>query len=142
AIGGKPLTMTVEGRERYPVRIRYPRELRGSLEDLEQILIPTPTGQQIPLREIATITFDRQAQVIKSEDTRLVSYVVFDMQDGYAEVEVVEQAQQYLQQKMDDGTLSIPAGVSFTFTGSYENQVRSKKTLSVMLPLALFLIFI
>lgn len=142
AIGGKPLTMTVEGRERYPVRIRYPRELRGSLEDLEQILIPAPTGQQIPLREIATITFDRQAQVIKSEDTRLVSYVVFDMQDGYAEVEVVEQAQQYLQQKIDDGALFIPAGVSFTFTGSYENQVRSKKTLAVMLPLALFLIFI
>lgn len=142
AIGGKPLTTTVEGRERYPVRIRYPRELRGSISDLEKILIPTPTGQQIPLKELAEIKFSRQAQVIKSEDTFLVSYVVFDMQKGYAEVEVVEQAQKFLADKIKSGELELPSGVSYSFAGSYENQVRSEKKLRVVLPLALFMIFL
>lgn len=142
AIGGMPLTVTVEGRERYPVRIRYPRELRNTLEGLETILIPTPTGQQIPLRELATVEFSRQAQVIKSEDTFLVGYVVFDMKKGNAEVEVVEEAQAYLQQKIDSGEFQLPAGVSYKFAGSYENQIRSEKKLAVVLPLALFLIFL
>jgi Cu(I)/Ag(I) efflux system membrane protein CusA/SilA len=142
AIGGKPLTVTVEGRERYPVRIRYPRELRGTLEDLTKILIPTPTGQQIPLGELANITFSRQAQVIKSEDTFLVGYVVFDMKKGKAEVDVVEEAQEYLQKKIDSGEFQLPAGVSYTFAGSYENQIRSEKKLAVVLPLALFIIFL
>ncbi|MCB0331406.1 MAG: efflux RND transporter permease subunit, partial [Bdellovibrionales bacterium] len=142
AIGGMPLTVTVEGRERYPVRIRYPRELRGSLEDLEKILIPTPTGQQIPLGELAKIEFIRQAQVIKSEDTFLVGYVVFDMKKGFAEVDVVEEAGAYLQQKIDSGEFQLPPGVSYSFAGSYENQVRSEKKLAVVLPLALFFIFL
>jgi Cu(I)/Ag(I) efflux system membrane protein CusA/SilA len=142
AIGGKPLTTTVEGRERYPVRIRYPRELRGSIEDLEKILIPTPTGQQIPLGELSKIKFERQAQVIKSEDTFLVGYVVFDMKKGFAEVDVVEQAQSFLDKKLESGEFALPAGVSYRFAGSYENQIRSEKKLAVVLPLALFLIFL
>lgn len=142
AIGGIPLTMTVEGRERYPVRIRYPRELRSDLEDLTRILIPTPTGQQIPLGELATIEFKRQAQVIKSEDTFLTGYVVFDMKEGSAEVEVVEAAQAHLKDAISKGELSLPQGVSYSFAGSYENQLRSEKKLAVVLPLALFLIFI
>ncbi|MCB0330438.1 MAG: efflux RND transporter permease subunit [Bdellovibrionales bacterium] len=142
AIGGIPLTVTVEGRERYPVRIRYPRELRDNLEDLTKILIPTPTGQQIPLGELATIEFMRQAQVIKSEDTFLTGYVVFDMTSGNAEVEVVEAAKTHLENKISDGSLSLPPNVSYTFAGSYENQLRSEKKLAVVLPLALFVIFI
>jgi Cu(I)/Ag(I) efflux system membrane protein CusA/SilA len=142
AIGGKPLTVTVEGRERYPVRIRYPRELRNTLEDLSGILIPTATGPQIPLREIARIEFSRQAQVIKSEDTFHVGYVVFDLKEGNAEVDVVEEAGQYLQKKVESGDLQLPTGVSYTFAGSYENQVRSEKKLAIVLPLALFLIFL
>jgi Cu(I)/Ag(I) efflux system membrane protein CusA/SilA len=142
AIGGIPLTMTVEGRERYPVRIRYPRELRGHLEDLTRILIPTPTGQQIPLGELATIDFKRQAQVIKSEDTFLTGYVVFDKKTGGAEVDVVEAAQKHLKTQIASGRISLPSGVSYSFAGSYENQLRSEKKLAVVLPLALFLIFI
>jgi Cu(I)/Ag(I) efflux system membrane protein CusA/SilA len=142
AIGGKPLTLTVEGRERYPVRIRYLRELRDDLETLGSILIPTPMGQHIPLRELAEIRFERRAQVIKSEDTFLTSYVVFDKKPGYAEVGVVEEAQAHLQSKIASGAWQLPAGVSYTFAGSYENQLRAKKRLSIVVPLTLFAIFL
>jgi Cu(I)/Ag(I) efflux system membrane protein CusA/SilA len=141
AIGGKRITTTVEGRERYPVRVRYMRELRDNIESLNRILIPAPDGTQIPLLQLAEIKYVRGPQVIKSEDTFLVGYVLFDMKSGYAEVDVVEQAQEYLRQKMESGEFELPAGVSYTFAGSYENQVRSEKRLIVVLPLALFIIF-
>ncbi len=142
AVGGKPLTLTIEGRERYPVRVRYLRELRNDLETLGGILIPTPLGQHIPLRELAEISFERRAQVIKSEDTFLTSYVVFDKKPGYAEVEVVEAAQAYLQDKIARGEWQLPAGVSYAFAGSYENQLRAKKRLGIVIPLTLFVIFL
>lgn len=142
AIGGKPITQTVEGRERYPVRVRYLRELRDTIEAIEGILVAAPDGTQIPLRELATIEYLRGPQVIKSEDTFLVGYVIFDKRDGYAEVEVVEQAQKFLQEKIKGGELEIPAGVSYKFTGSYENQVRAEKKLSIVLPIALFAIWL
>jgi len=142
AIGGKTITQTVEGRERYPVRVRYQRELRDTIESIEDILVSTPDGAQIPLRELATINYVRGPQVIKSEDTFLVGYVIFDKRDGYAEVEVVEQAQALLLDKIASGELDIPAGVSYKFTGSYENQVRAEKRLSIVLPIALFAIWL
>jgi len=124
------------------VRVRYPRELRNSIETLGKILVSSPTGVQIPLVELAEIKFVRGPMVIKSEDTFLIGYVIFDKKSGYAEVEVVEQANKYLQDKIVSGELEIPAGVSFTFAGSYENQVRSEKKLRVILPLALIIIFL
>ena len=142
AVGGKPITQTVEGRERYPVRVRYMRELRDTIEAIEGILVAAPNGTQIPLRELATINYLRGPQVIKSEDTFLVGYVIFDKRDGYAEVEVVEQAQAYLNDKITTGELDIPSGVSFKFTGSYENQVRAEKKLRIVLPIALFAIWL
>ncbi len=142
AIGGKTITHTVEGRARYPVRVRYQRELRDSIESIEGILVATPDGAQVPLRELATINYVRGPQVIKSEDTFLVGYVIFDKRDGYAEVEVVEQAQALLRDRMETGELTIPAGVSYKFTGSYENQVRAEKRLSIVLPLALLAIWL
>jgi Cu(I)/Ag(I) efflux system membrane protein CusA/SilA len=142
AIGGKRITTTVEGRERYPVRVRYQRELRDSIESLGGILIPASDGTQIPLKQLAAIEYVRGPQVIKSEDTFLVGYVIFDMKPGNAEVDVVEAAARYLQDKQDSGELSIPAGVSYRFTGSYENQVRAEKRLMLIVPLALFIIFI
>jgi len=132
---------TVEGRERFPVRVRYQRERRDSLEAMEKILVPGRNGLQIPMTELAEIRFVRGPQVIKSEDTFLVGYVVFDMKPGYAEVNVVEQCQAYLQSKIDSGEFSLPPGVSYTFAGSYENQLRAAETLSLILPLALFVIF-
>jgi Cu(I)/Ag(I) efflux system membrane protein CusA/SilA len=142
AVGGKKITTTVEGRERYPVRVRYLRELRSNLETLAKILVPSPGGAQIPLTQLAKINYVRGPQVIKSEDTFLIGYVLFDMKPGFAEVDVVEDTREYLQQKIQSGELEIPAGVSYTFAGSYENQVRSEKKLMVVLPLALFIIFL
>jgi Cu(I)/Ag(I) efflux system membrane protein CusA/SilA len=142
AIGGKPLTTTVEGRERYPVRVRYQRELRSTIEDLSSILVPTPDGTQLPLSELSEIRFIRGPMVIKSEDTFLVGYVIFDKKPGSAEVDVVESAQRYLRDKIKDGEFEIPAGVSYAFAGSYENQIRSEKKLAVVLPLALVIIFL
>jgi copper/silver efflux system protein len=142
AIGGRRITTTVEGRERYPVRVRYLRELRDSAEALGRILVAGPEGAQIPLQQVAELRYVRGPQAIKSEDTFLIGYVLFDMKPGNAEVDVVEAAQRYLQEKIDSGELTIPAGVSYAFAGSYENQVRSQKTLMIVLPLALFVIFI
>jgi len=142
AIGGKPVTTTVEGRERYPVRVRYLRELRNNLEAINKVLVPAPGGAQIPLAQLATINYSRGPMAIKSEDTFLVGYVLFDKKPGYAEVDVVHQAQNYLKQKVQAGELQIPAGVSYVFAGSYENQVRAARTLMIILPLALFIIFL
>jgi Cu(I)/Ag(I) efflux system membrane protein CusA/SilA len=142
AVGGKTITTTVEGRERYPVRIRYMRELRDTIEALTRIFVPAPDGTQIPLIQLAEINYLRGPQVIKSEDTFLIGYVIFDKKPGYAEVDVVEQAQDFLNAKIESGELDLPAGVSFTFAGSYENQVRAQKRLIIILPLALFIIFI
>jgi Cu(I)/Ag(I) efflux system membrane protein CusA/SilA len=142
AIGGRRITTTVEGRERYPVRVRYARELRDEIETLGRILVPTPTGQQIPLEQLAELRYVRGPQVIKSEDTFLLGYVLFDMKAGHAEVDVVEECQRFLKDKIESGVLVLPPGVSYAFAGNYENQIRSQKTLMVVLPLALFVIFL
>ncbi len=142
AIGGKRITTTVEGRERYPVRVRYMRELRDQLESLEKILVPAPDGTQIPVAQLSTIRYVRGPQVIKSEDTFLVGYVIFDKKPEYAEVDVVEDCRKYIEEKIKTKEFIIPAGVTYTFAGSYESQVRSEKKLKVILPLALFIIFI
>jgi Cu(I)/Ag(I) efflux system membrane protein CusA/SilA len=142
AIGGRRLTMTVEGRERYPVRVRYMRELRDQIETLGEILVPARDGRQVPLAELATINYVRGPQMIKSEDTFLVGYVLFDKRPEFAEVDVVEAAQQYLDTKIAAGDLVIPAGVTYRFAGSYENQVRASKRLAVILPLSLAVIFL
>ncbi|MBT8312134.1 MAG: cation transporter, partial [Flavobacteriaceae bacterium] len=142
AIGGIPLTQTIEGRERYGVRVRYPRELRDSPEDLKNIYIPVEGGNQVPLGELVNIRYEQGPQVIKSEDTFLIGYVLFDKTEGNAEVDVVENAQQAIQEQIDNGKLVVPKGVSFAFTGTYENQLRAEETLLVVVPLALIIIFL
>ncbi|RUA09414.1 MAG: cation transporter, partial [Flavobacteriia bacterium] len=142
AVGGKQLTTTVEGRERFPVRVRYAREFRDNPDDLKRILIPTPSGEQVPLSELASINYLRGPQMIKSEDTFLTSYVIFDMKDGYAETNVVEEAQALIKQKLDSGEFKLPAGVTYKFTGNYENQIRASKRLMIVVPISLVLIFL
>jgi Cu(I)/Ag(I) efflux system membrane protein CusA/SilA len=142
AIGGRTITKTVEGRERFPVRVRYLRDLRNEIDTMEKILVPAKDGTQIPLAQMAEINYVRGPQVVKSEDTFLTAYVLFDMRSGEAEVDVVEDAQRFLNQKIESGEFVLPPGVSYTFAGNYENQVRSQKTLMIVLPLALFVIFI
>ncbi len=142
AIGGVPVTTTVEGRERYPVRVRYPRELRTSPEALERIMVPTMNGAQIPLTQLAQLEYVNGPQEIKAEDTFLVGYILFDMKSGFAEVDVVEHARAYLNHKMKTGELVLPAGTSFTFAGNYENQVRAMKKMRLIIPLSLLIIFL
>lgn len=142
AIGGMVLTYTVEGRQRFPVLIRYPRELRDDPEKLRQMMVPTPLGVQVPLEELVTVDYQRGPQMIKSEETFLVGYVLFDKQEGYAEVDVVEEADRMISQRIAEGTLVVPQGVSFKFSGNYENQVRATKRLSIVIPVSLALIFI
>ena len=142
AIGGMKITSTVEGRERFPVRVRYPRELRDDPEALGKILMPTPTGAQIPLSQIIDFEYVRGPQAIKSEETFLVGYVLFDKRDGYSEVTVVNDAQKSIQDKIDAGELIVPSGVSYKFSGSYENQIRAEKRLSIIVPLVLGIVFL
>lgn len=142
AVGGMVLTQTVEGRERYGVRVRYPRELRDNPTDLSSIYIPVEKGAPVPLSELAEIRYEQGPQVIKSEDTFLVGYVLFDKLDGFAEVSVVENAQKLIEQKINAGELVVPKGISYQFTGTYENQLRAEKTLSIVVPLALLIIFL
>ena len=108
-----------------------------------RILIAASDGSQIPLEQLSTTHFVRGPQVIKSEDTRYAGYVIFDKKDGYSEVNVVEACQEYLERKIEDGTLVLPPGTQKPkFIGNYENEVRSTKKLRVVVPLALFFIFI
>lgn len=142
AVGGMAISQTVEGRERYGIRVRYPRELRANPSELEKVYIPVEKGNPIPLSEVADVRYEQGPQVIKSEDTFLVGYVLFDKLDGFAEVNVVENAQALIQKRIDSGELTVPKGISYKFTGTYENQLRAEKTLSVIVPLALFTIFL
>jgi len=142
AIGGQTMSTTVEGRERYPIRVRYPREQRNTIEDLEAVIVDTPTGARVPLREIAQVNYVRGPQMIRSEDTFLVAYVTFGGQPGLAEVDVVEAARDFLQARIDTGDFVVPAGVSWRFAGSYEHQLRAARTLSIVLPIALAAIFL
>ena len=142
AIGGRRLTTTVEGRERYPVRVRYLTELRDQIDSLERVLVAAHDGVQVPLGQLADIRYTPGPQNIRSEDTFLTSYVIFNNRRGTAEVDVVEECKRYIQAKIDSGELSLPPGVSFRFAGNYENQVRATAKLRIVLPLALFIIFI
>jgi Cu(I)/Ag(I) efflux system membrane protein CusA/SilA len=141
AVGGMALSNSVEGRERFPIRVRYARELRDNPEDLKRILIPAMNGVQIPLGEIADIDYTRGAQMIRSENTFLVGYVIFDKLEGKAEVNVVEEAAKILQKKIGSGELKLTAGVSYKFAGNYEQQIRATKRLSIVIPISLLMIF-
>jgi Cu(I)/Ag(I) efflux system membrane protein CusA/SilA len=143
AIGGQQITTTVEGRRRFPVRVRYQRELRDTIDSLGRVLVAASEGRQIPLAQMATIRYVRGPEMIKSEDTRLVGYVIFDKYPDFAQIDVVEACREYLDQAIADGRLELPAGVQRpTFIGNYENQIRSTKTLALLIPVSLGLIFI
>jgi Cu(I)/Ag(I) efflux system membrane protein CusA/SilA len=136
------LSTSVEGRERFPLRVRYARELRDNPEDLKRILIPAMNGVQIPLGEIADIEYTRGAQMIRSENTFLVGFVIFDKLEGKAEVDVVEEAGKILKGKIDSGEIIIPPGVTYKFAGNYENQLRATRRLAIVVPLSLVLILL
>ena len=136
AIGGMNITETVEGLERYPVNLRYPRELRDDLETLKRVLIPTPTGTQIPLAMVADIDYQRGPPVIKSEDARPNAWIYVDISTsdigGY-----VAKAKQVLNEQV-----SVPAGYTITWSGQFEYMERAAERLSIVAPATLLIIFL
>lgn len=142
AVGGMILTKTIEGRERFPVRLRYARELRDNPEALSMLLVPTATGTQIPLKELADIEYARGAQMIQSENTFLVGYVIFDKKQGKAEVDVVKEATKVIEGKIQNGELKLTKGVSYKFAGNYEQQERATARLMIVVPLALLIVLL
>lgn len=136
AIGGMNITETVEGLERYPVNLRYPRDLRDNLEALRRVLIPTPTGSQIPLTLVADIKFTRGTDVIKTEDARPNAWIYVDIKTsdigGF-----VAQAKQTLAERV-----TIPAGYTVTWSGQFEYMERAAERLRLVVPLTLVLIFV
>ena len=142
AVGGMILTKTVEGRERFSVRLRYARELRDNPEALSMLLVPTATGAQIPLKELADIEYARGAQMIQSENTFLVGYVIFDKKQGKAEVDVVKEATKVIEGKIQNGELKLTKGVSYKFAGNYEQQERATARLMIVVPLALLIVLL
>ena len=140
AVGGRTVTTAFEGRERFDVRLRYPRELRDDPEALARVLVDTPTGPPVPLEEVADIRHEVGPAVLKSEDAFAVGYVTFEPVPGAGEVQVAEAVGRRLGRAVADGEL--PEGVSFELAGEYENAVRARKTLAVVLPAALGVIFV
>lgn len=142
AVGGKTVTESIEGRERHAVRVRYPRGLRGSPDDLKSILVHTGYGKTVPLGSLANIGYEKGPQQIRSEDGFLVSYVSFDKEEFVSEVDIVEQTKIVLKNKLATKELIVPTGIHYEFAGSYENHIRSQGTLRVIIPLVLFLIML
>lgn len=141
ALGGKNITWTVEGRDRYPVRVRYLRELRDSFDMLPRILVPTPGGAQIPISQLCDIEYTIGPAMIKSEDTLLVGYTTFNTRDR-DEVSVVEDARKLVDAQIASGNLKLPKGYYIKWAGQFENQVRANKRLALLLPIVLFINFV
>ncbi len=134
AIGGENVTTTVEGRERYPVNVRYARDFRDSLPELRRVLVPTATGAQIPLGELADLRRVQGPAMIRSEGGQLAAYVSIDMA-GRDLGGWVDDAKQAVGERLE-----LPAGTSLVWSGQYENYERMKERLWVVVPLTLFLI--
>jgi len=142
AVGGTIVGQTVEGRERYSIKVRYPKELRNSIDKLRNVLITTMSGAQIPLGDLAEIKYQQGPQVIKSENSFLIGYVLFDRQGEISAVEVVENSQAAIEKAISNDELIVPNGISYSFTGTYENQVRAFEKLTLVSILALVIIFL
>jgi Cu(I)/Ag(I) efflux system membrane protein CusA/SilA len=142
AIGGEVVTTTVEGRERYGVQVRYAREARDNIESIKKILIKSKEGAQVPLGQVVTIDYVRGPQVIKSEDTFLTGYVTFGSTPGFAEVDVVESIQSYLNEMETKGELKRTGGIRYEFAGNYQSALEFDKNMAVIMPLALLAIFL
>ncbi len=134
-IGGEMVAENVEGRERYPVNVRYSRDFRDNVEELRRVLIGTPSGAQIPVSDVAKISFSRGPSMIRDEDGALTGYVYIDLNTkdygGF-----VRQASNLLKQK-----LTLPPGFTYKWSGEYEFELRAKERLQLILPIVFFVIF-
>jgi len=135
-IGGMNVAENVEGRSRYPINVRYQRDFRDNVGELSRVLIATPSGAQIPISEVAKISFSRGPAMIRDEDGQLTGYVYIDLNTtdygGF-----VDQASKMLRQK-----LQLPAGYTYQWSGEYEFQLRAKERMKIILPVVFFVIFL
>jgi Cu(I)/Ag(I) efflux system membrane protein CusA/SilA len=141
ALGGMNLMESVEGRERYPIRIRLARDFREDAEAIQRISVPTSSGAQVPLAQLATLTTVLGPQEIKGERGLLVGYVTMNTRDR-DEVSVVNDAESLLQQAVRDGRLSIPAGYYWEWSGQFENQVRATARMRLLVPITLCIMLV
>ncbi len=135
AIGGKKVARTIEGRERYDIRVRYPREMRDDPEAIGEVLVPTSDGEHIPLERVADIEFERGPEGIRSEDGYLTTYVMFASADEYGQIETVNALRESIEKAIERGEVELKAGTSFDFAGQYEQAKRAEKRLQLLIPL-------
>ncbi len=134
-IGGQNIAENIEGRERYPINVRYQRAFRDNIEQMQGVLIGTPSGAQIPLGQVAKISFSRGPAMIRDEDGALTGYVYIDLKNtNYGGF--VDQANKLLRNK-----LKLPANYTYHWSGEYEFELRAKQRLKLILPVVFFLIF-
>ncbi len=141
AIGGMNITTTVEGLERYPVNLRYPRELRDNLDQLMAIVVPTPSGDHIPLGQLSTLEVVKGPPSIKSENSRPNTWIYVDIRD----IDVgtyVKAAQQAVSDAISRGEIDMPAGYNIFWSGQYEYMVRAQERLLVVVPITLLIIVV
>ena len=136
AIGGMNVSQTVEGLERYPINVRYPRELRDNLESLKRVLIPTPTGAQIPLTEVAKLELRRGPPVIKSENSRPNAWIYVDIKTSDIGGYVAEA------KKVVESQVKIPPGYTLVWSGQFEYMERAAQRLKIVVPVTLLVIFL
>ena len=135
-IGGMNVAENIEGRQRYPINVRYQRDFRDNVQELSRVLIATPSGAQIPISEVATIFFSRGPTMIRDEGGQLVGYTYIDLNtNNYGGF--VNQANHLLRQK-----LQLPAGYTYQWSGEYEFQLRAKERMKIILPVVFFVIFV
>lgn len=141
SLGGMNLMDSVEGRQRYPIRIRLARDFREDMEAIQRINVPSSTGAQVPLAQLADISTVLGPQEIKGERGLLVGYVTMNTRDR-DEVSVVQDAEAVLRQALKDGRLTLPPGYYWEWSGQFENQVRATKRMQVLVPITLGIMFV
>ena len=139
ALGGMNLTQTVEGRERYPIRIRYQRDLRERIDDLSRLPVVTETGEVVPLDTLAKMKTTWGPGMINSEDARLVAHVAFAPSGMAGDLETVEAVESQLRLDQTEGTLTLPAGYALLPVGSFQNQIEANRRLILIIPIVILL---
>ncbi|TWT60506.1 efflux RND transporter permease subunit [Rubinisphaera italica] len=146
ALGGSNITTTIEGRERYPIRVRYERSLREKLDELDRLPVVTHSGEVVPLSILSTMTTTWGPGVINSEDARLVAHVSFSPSGSQGDLETVQAVEQALLQAQEEGTLELPTGYALKPVGSFQNQIEANQRLLWVIPLVilvnLFIIYL
>lgn len=136
AVGGMPVSEVIEGRERYTILLRYAREYRDNLEALKRVLVPTPTGAQIPITQVADMTFRTGPPMVRSEDGQLVGFVFVDVHDSIGIADYVNLAKEVVAEQV-----VIPSGYRLAWAGQFQYFERARATLQLLVPATLFLIF-